>query len=761
MFADEVNVVKHFRHGLPGLKAGQSTRYLISLLLLILTVHKAGCQGTDVNHWETVITAGDIWRYMPGVSEPPANWKDPGFDDSGWAQGAGGIGYGDGDDSTVIDQTVSVYMRIRFNIADTSAIYTAILNVDFDDGFVAYLNGVEIARANIGTPGIPPPFDELAEIPTYEAQLPLGGVPAQFIISPEMLRTCLKSGENSLALQVHNCSATSSDLSSTTFLTLGIRDDFHNYRPVPAWFNDPYQQGSFLPVISVNTHGQTIYSGERVTSELKVINNHAGEMNFFFQEGTDYNGNAGIKIRGQSSQMFPKKSYSLEIRNESGADSSVSLLGMPAESDWVLYALYSDKSLMRNALTYYLGRRMARDWQPRFRFCEVFINGDYSGIYMLIEKIKRGKERVDIAKLKPDEITGDDLTGGYIIKADKLWDLTPEQYFEITPSTHKHITDNYKFTYVYPDLDVIVPQQKEYIKNFLTEADNAIGSSSFSDPATGFRKFVDVNSFVDCQIIQEITNNVDGYRLSTYFYKDKDSNGGKLHAGPLWDFDLGYGNEDYTDFNLQTDTWLYPKYSSDYGGRIHWWYTFMQDSRYRTAFVSRWRELRKGPFDTDSVMAYIDNTIDYLGESVDRNFSRWPVIGTYIWPNYFVGSTYGEEVDWLKSWISARMDWIDNNITAAENTGNHELTTDVLVYPNPASSIINLSFYLSSLIEVRMEIFDLSGKPAYITQFIPAATGYQYFSSDISGVPAGYYILRLTQDSRIIGRKKIIISSRQ
>ena len=312
--------------------------------------------------------------------------------------------------------------------------------------------------------------------------------------------------------------------------------------------NSQIEVPSNLPLIVIETGGQSINADSKITARMKVIDNGPGTLNSRFQNGTDYDGNTGIKIRGQSSQMFPKKSYSVELRSRSGADTTASLLGMPGEEDWVLYAPYSDKTMLRNALTFHLGSKLG-GWQPRNRWCEVYLNGNYIGIYQLMESIKRDSNRVDISKLKPDELSGDDLTGGYIIKADKI-DYGSSDFFQISPSVHYQNSDNYRFTYVYPEYEEIAEAQKSYIKKFVTDAESSLNGSSFSDPANGFRKYLDVNSFVDFQIIQEFVNNVDGYRFSTFFYKDKDSDGGKLHAGPLWDFDLCYGNEDYTDFNL-------------------------------------------------------------------------------------------------------------------------------------------------------------------------------------------------------------------
>ena len=302
--------------------------------------------------------------------------------------------------------------------------------------------------------------------------------------------------------------------------------------------------------------------------------------------------------------------------------------------------------------------------------------------------------------------------------------------------------------------------QKSYIKKYLTDAENSLNGDSFSDPSYGYRKYMDVRSFVDFQIIQELTNNVDGYRLSTFFYKDKDSKGGKLHAGPLWDFDLGYGNEDYTDFNLQTDTWLYPRFGEVYGGRIHWWARMMEDMSYRSVFISRWKELRKGAFCTDSVMMFLDNTIELLGEAIARNFEKWPVIGIYVWPNYFVGNSFEEEVDHLTGWLTDRMDWIDANIMLAGDYNGNASIADILIFPNPVRERMNLYYNSTGFGKVRIELFNLLGKKVFSREISPSGWGLQYLDLDIYPVRSGYYILKATQGERLIGKKKIIVSNR-
>lgn len=516
---------------------------------------------------------------------------------------------------------------------------------------------------------------------------------------------------------------------------------------------------SHLPLVVIDTEGGEIPDDPKVYCWLKVIDNGPGKTNNISDDGTDYEGVAGIEIRGQSSQMFPKKSYTIELRTSSDADTSASLLGMPAEEDWVLYAPYSDKTLLRNSLTYYLGGRMGV-WQPRNRFCELYLNGDYMGLYVLIESVKRDSNRVNISKLNPDEVSGDDLSGGYIIKSDKTDNLEPDEYFNITPAITFPKSVKFDFTYVYPRHDEIVSAQKNYIKTFITDTENSINSASFSDPVSGFRKYLDVRSFADFQIIQELTNNVDGYRYSTYFYKNKDSKGGKLHAGPLWDFDLGYGNEDFTDFNLQTDIWLYTRYEDQFGGRIHWWARLMQDLGYRSVFISRWKELRRSAFSTDSIMSYIDNTIEFLGEAINRNFTQWPILGEYVWPNYFVGETYGEEVDYLKQWITDRVNWIDNNIVLAEGLPVGNVTDNLNVFPNPARERINLYIHLSSEGSVNIEIYNLLGNKVLENEYVPEHPDYQLIELEVSHLAPGYYILVVTQNQSLVGKEKIVITGK-
>lgn len=733
-------------------------RNLIILFVLVFSF-KASTYSQQTDHWEMIIASDDLFQYFPGKSEPSANWATLEFIPSTWQSGIGGIGYDDGDDNTIIEMVPSVFIRKNFDIIAKENISWGMLHIDYDDAFVAYLNGHEIARANIGAYGSRPAFSAYAT--NYrEAQMYTGGLPERFMIHNDTIAKYLKTGNNVFAIQVHNYNASSSDLSSITFFSLGIKNNTRLYRPVPAWFADPLLEKSNLPLIIIETSGKTIVNEPKITAWLKVVNNGEGIQNGYFDDGTDYNGLIGIEIRGQSSQMFPKKSYSLETRNDLGEGVNVSLLGMPAEEDWILYAPYSDKTMLRNAITYQLGRTMG-NWQPRFKFCEVYVNAEYQGVYLLIEKIKRDKNRVNINKLEIIDISGDELTGGYILKVDKIQDLSSIEYFYTYPYYRYNNARNYAFTYVYPDYDILGSEQKAYIKSFMLSFENTLNSTNFKDPVYGYKSYIDMNSFIDFQIMNELSNNVDGYRYSTFFHKQRDSDGGKLVAGPLWDFNLGYGNVNYSPLNLATNRWLYPNYGPNEGYAMHWWARLMEDPNYKQAFYERWTALRSSSFKTDSIMSMIDNMIQELGPSIDRNFKKWPIIGQYVWPNYnYANYNYSQEINYLKSWVTSRLVWMDANITSL--TGVNDISpaaaSKIRIYPNPVKNnlTINLSVIETSLLSVELK--DLLGKTIFYTDYLPTNIGNQTININLPDFNNGVYLLIISQQSEIIGSQKLIIS---
>jgi CotH kinase protein/Secretion system C-terminal sorting domain len=508
---------------------------------------------------------------------------------------------------------------------------------------------------------------------------------------------------------------------------------------------------SNLPIIVIDTQGQTILDEPKIGADMGIIDNGPGVRNNVSDVFDGYDGRIGIELRGSTSQMFPKKQYGIELHDAAGVDINASLLGMPEEEDWVLFAPYDDKSLIRDALAYKLGRDMGR-YAPRARFCEVLLNGSYEGVYVLLEKVKRDKARVDIAKLNPDEVSGDDLTGGYLIKIDKSTGNGGDGWASPHLPFNAQQGQKIFFQYEYPGADEIVPEQKQYIQQYVAAFEDALAGPNYRNLVNGYPKYIDVDSFVDYYLISELTKNVDGYRLSTFLYKEKDSDGGRVHMGPIWDFNLGFGNADYctqgnpegfvTSFNsiCPQDPWQIP----------FWWARFFQDPNFVNKVNTRWDELRSGPFDTNTILAHIDSVAAVLDESEQRNFVRWPVLGKYVWPNYYVGDTYEQEISWLKNWIVQRLNWMDNYIPDVVTAIGEEPVTLAgnVVYPNPFEQSLTFGYTLTRTGYVSVELLDLMGRNVAVYDQGYRVPGEYKFTIDTNAFPEGMYVYHLKFDRR-------------
>jgi hypothetical protein len=461
----------------------------------------------SIDHWETAVKNTDQWSYFIGNTEPSSQWIQPSFDANAWSEGQGGFGYDDGDDNTTIEATPSVYIRKTFNLVDTSVIKHLILQADYDDAFVAYLNGVEIARSNIGTVGTPPAFDALST--TFkEANIYLGELPESYEFRPANFRSFIKQGSNILAIQIHNQSLTSSDLSSNFFLTLGISDNSTNYSSTPTWFLPP-SMGSTLPLFVITTENNAeIIDEPKINAHLGIIDN-AG-LNNLGDAYTGYDGVIGIEIRGASSQGFPKNNFGFETRLSNGENNNVSLLGMPSENDWVLHGPYSDKSLLRNSLAYHMGSQTGQ-YTPRTHLCELYINNDYRGVYMLTEKIKRDKNRVDIASLKPEDLSGEELTGGYILQIDRDDESSNIDGWYSGSSPTKF------YSYHDPKAEDLEAVQREYLKTYLTSFEEDMESTDYY---WKYKSYVDAPSWIDYFLVTEMGKHIDAYKLSFYMHKN-------------------------------------------------------------------------------------------------------------------------------------------------------------------------------------------------------------------------------------------------
>jgi hypothetical protein len=512
---------------------------------------------------------------------------------------------------------------------------------------------------------------------------------------------------------------------------------------------------SNLPILVINTKGQTIVDEPKINCDMRLVYNGPGVRNLVSGPFLGYDGRVGIELRGSSSQdVYDKKGYGIELRDADGEDREEALLGMPKESDWVLVGPYNDKSLMRDALAQRLAGEIM-GYSPRMHCIELVINGNYRGVYLLGEKIKRDKDRVNIAKAETD------VTGGYILKCDKYTGATNDGWTSAYPPTGAtfQTTD---FLYHYPAADEISSAQKNYIRQWMQQFESALAGPQFRDSLLGYRRFIDQTSFIDYMLINEAVRNVDAYRLSAFMYKNRDSIDSRLHMGPVWDFNIAFGLGDYCNaqntsgwaWNMHLvcgqDTWLVP----------FWWARFRQDPDFMRASADRWKSLRTGPLSHAHTNLLIDSLSNLLQESQARNFQRWPVMGQYIWPNAFVGNTYSSEVQYLRNWFRDRMIWMDGAFDAISDTIGYEPNRlgEVHLYPNPVA--VNVEFltdvYAQGADRVRIRVLDMLGRVVQDMYQVQPSTGLHTFRWPSLPV-GGAYQVQVYLDNQLQMVGKLII----
>ncbi len=524
-----------------------------------------------------------------------------------------------------------------------------------------------------------------------------------------------------------------------------------------------------LPLILVNLHGQPIQHETKRTASLRFVDVTNGVASM---SAPGLNVRGEVWWRGKSSLRYLKRSLGLKTREDSGQARSVSPLGFPADSDWVLYAPYPDKSLIRDVLAYELSRQMGH-YASRTRFVELFINegtgrttmDHYMGVYVLEEKIKRAVSRVNLQKLGTNDNAEPAITGGYIVKKDHndtLGEVEPtldgrpwagaggggmsgNRYGYPTgpggfpadprgflptlggdrgmnmprgwtgrggggpgrggggaprlerevlfpdgrsvlldranngpdgrpsdirrgflpgrfvppgvPQEESFTTEQgAEFYFVEPKEDEITPAQKRWLRNYWNDFERALAAPTFADPKKGYAAYLDPESFIDYHLMVEVTKNIDGFRFSTYFQKDR---GGRIRAEPVWDWNLSLGNANGKQGWIP-EHWYWPQLDDE---QYSYYRRLFEDPEFAQRYVDRWGELRSGVFSLSNLLARIDAHVASLGEARIRNFARWPILGVAIWPNNYVGETYEDEIRYLKDWARKRLTWIDAQFT--------------------------------------------------------------------------------------------------
>ena len=438
------------------------------------------------------------------------------------------------------------------------------------------------------------------------------------------------------------------------------------------------RSSDLLPYIQILTDAP-------ILNEPKV----SGELRIFERNELTHTQTMGIEYRGSTSyRLSDKKSFGVEIWDETGNDLSVELLGMPAEEDWILMGqvfkasenILFDTTFLFHRLGYEIFRSMG-NYAARSRFTELEINGQYQGIYLLMEKLKRDENRINIQSISEIDNSGEALTGGYILKIDKtsgseVGTDQPLDYFDNNWADDARYTEAVSFrsdfsifgeelqeapfgepyhanqyletyfVYEYPDYKLITPEQKNYLQNEIGQFERALLERDGS-----YTNFIDLQSFVDYFILNELTMNEDAYRLSTFLYKDRN---GPIHLGPVWDLNIGYHRKwnrvpesDWiANFNdhVPEDAWMVP----------FWWDILLEDDSFKSHLKSRWQTLRSASLQISTIESRIDSDVKTLKDSgaIQRNFERWTGIDV----------DYDAEIAALKDYLGRRINWMDQKI---------------------------------------------------------------------------------------------------
>jgi hypothetical protein len=678
-------------------------------------------------------------RYYAATSEPDPKWYTTGFEDSAWPVDTAEIGFGYGDAGyTVINKNAkSLYTRFTFSIENKANIKALNFCPDYDDGYIAYLNGIEIARVNTDKSVQFPPFNAVAT--RSHASEFIMGITSPVLgiyLDSTLLANYLVNGENIIAVHVIN------DAKGTNLMYIPLLMDITN---IPKRQDNYFLRfdgrckrlidvdSSDLPLVEIETdqNGIPYDDSHYSTFHMGIINNGEGKFNKPSDPFNEYNGPISLKLRGQSSRDFAKQSYRIKLIDENAADTSFALLGMPKESDWILFGPFADKSQVRNKFAYDLAAKMGH-YEPRTRFCELMINGQLVGLYILTENIKRGKNRVDVSKMKDTDISGNDVTGGYIFKYDK------------TDANMGWRTNNREI--VYPD--VLMDEQKYYLKRFFTVYDSILNKTNdFLDPVKGFRKYASDSSLVDFIVFNEILKNADGYLYSTYLYKDRDDKDGRMKFGPIWDCDLAFGNTLFQQGSSATG-W---QFAINTGMFMH---RYFQDTKFVEQFRKRWHELRAKTFSNDSIFSFLDQKLDEVRLARERNYEVWPVIDQDIFYEGYYVNSYENEIFTFKDWLTRRLDWIDNNVDLIyyplKRVGNNPLeliagNMNLRVYPNPFESEISISLNLEEESNLKIEFFNMTGQlqDQISRENVSGYTDIICNDSKLSNLKSGMYVAKV------------------
>ena len=698
-------------------------------------------RGMEHSVLDVVPTAGTGRYFAAPLEFIPQDWTGPDFDDSRWSETRTPLGYDGKDPATfaslietdleteIRTRTPTIAVRMPFQLESSAAIQALRLTMRYEAGFVAYINGTEVARRNVSsglavlgprrTDSVLVPevfslpisaellrnggnvlgilgFNDTVEsldfllAPLLEASTNVvldSAAPRFFADATPRWPNAGQSGSSfaeatvfsspgtaftgSFLLEITSPSpgaeirytldgteprAQSPLYAAPLELTRVTRVRARGFEPgrLPgpiteetfvAFEPDVFTHDSDLPLVIVTSFGGSV-GGAWTSMQIQMIDRQA-DGRTLLDAPRHHSGLGAIKTRGSSTGGREKASYSVELQDESGADRKAEILGMAEASDWILYGAFNfDRALLRNPFVYELSRRVGR-WATDSRFCEVFLYTagetigvlDYRGVYSFMEKINRDKDRVDVEKLGLTDNAEPEVTGGYIFKVDRL-----------DPGDEGFAGGGQRFAHVYPKEEDITPAQLDWLSGYMDTVGDLL--PTVDTPAGNYEDFIDVVDFIDHHILNELTKNPDGFRLSAYYHKPREE---KLRAGPVWDFDRTIGPSD--DGRAGDPV--------GWSGAVDagWWGRLRLDEAFMDRYRERWKELRARLIEVDHMNSIIDDLAGEVREAQARNFDRWRLpLGDDGWEG---------QVDHMKNWLRDRVSWMDSSLLTKPPSFSH------------------------------------------------------------------------------------------
>ncbi|OUV71892.1 MAG: hypothetical protein CBC83_07310 [Flavobacteriales bacterium TMED123] len=503
------------------------------------------------------------------------------------------------------DSSKRLVVSYTFSKRNVKSLKSGLLQIDKRACFSLFLNDNLVFERKKGSF-----FQDTLLATKKDSFIYVDSLVSNYFIPSTSLQKILVSGENIFLLHYHNPKYYKLKHQKTKFF---LSKNNKNY---PQNIRSKKLAYSSLPFLFINTNG--VQDEPKQLAKLNIKNRKS-----VFEE------NIQIEIRGNTSQSFEKKSFSFFIINKNKQRKKVGLVGLPKHEHWILYGPYADKSLIRNVLAYRFWEEMGY-YAPKTKFCELSINGFYQGVYILCEKI-----RVDSIRL--------DLKNGYLLKIDR-----PKVAF-FSSNISVENTSKTVFEIKYPNKEIAL-SEKNAIENFVHLFEETLFLSNPN--SLGVFEIIDMNSFVDFLIINELCKNIDAYRLSTYFQINENK---KVVMGPIWDFNFSLGLTDYLD-GYKTEGFVFDKMEEV----PFWWEKLTQNIYFKKALINRWKVLRQSLFSKDSIEKMIDLHASELSVAAENNFDKWHLLGQKeVWPNYYIGNTHRDEVEYLEQWLLKRVQWLD------------------------------------------------------------------------------------------------------